>query len=123
MYSVELVCDSIYEWNIKLMKVDPDSRLHYDLQMLKEKEQKDFVLLNITFKETYPFDPPFVRVVYPIIVGGYVLDGGAICMELLTQKGWSSAYTVEAVIMQISAALVKAKARIKFGLPKIISEV
>lgn len=25
--------------------------------------------------------------------------GGAICMELLTKQGWSSAYTVEAVIM------------------------
>lgn len=40
--------------------------------------------------------------------------GGAICMELLTKQGWSSAYTVEAVIMQISATLVKGKARIQF---------
>ncbi|CAH3187831.1 unnamed protein product, partial [Porites evermanni] len=28
--------------------------------------------------------------------------------------GWSSAYTVEAVIMQIAATLVKGKARINF---------
>lgn len=35
-------------------------------------------------------------------------------MELLTKQGWSSAYTVEAVIMQISATLVKGKARIQF---------
>ena len=55
-----------------------------------------------------------MRVVYPIISGGYVLIGGAICMELLTKQGWSSAYTVEAVIMQISATLVKGKARIQF---------
>lgn len=47
--------------------------------------------------------------------GGYVLLGGAICMELLTKQGWSSAYTVEAVIMQIAATLVKGKARILFG--------
>lgn len=65
-------------------------------------------------QETYPFEPPFVRVVHPIISGGYVLVGGAICMELLTKQGWSSAYTVEAVIMQISATLVKGKARIQF---------
>lgn len=44
-----------------------------------------------------------------------MLLGGAICMELLTKQGWSSAYTVEAVIMQISATLVKGKARIQFG--------
>ncbi|XP_025206154.1 ubiquitin-conjugating enzyme E2 Q2 isoform X2 [Melanaphis sacchari] len=122
MYSVELVCDSIYEWNIKLMTVDPDSSLYHDLQKLKEKEGKDFVLLNITFKETYPFEPPFVRVVHPIIQGGYVLVGGAICMELLTKQGWSSAYTVEAVIMQISATLVKGKARIQFGVPKTMNQ-
>nr|CAI5859815.1 unnamed protein product [Callosobruchus analis] len=71
---IELVNDSLYEWNVRLMSVDPDSPL-----------------------------------------SGYVLVGGAICMELLTKQGWSSAYTVEAVIMQISATLVKGKARIQFG--------
>ena len=35
-------------------------------------------------------------------------------------QGWSSAYTIEAVIMQISATLVKGKARIKFDAPKVI---
>lgn len=137
IYSIELVNDSIYEWNIRLMSVDPDSPLHNDLLMLKEKEGKDSILLNIIFKETYPFEPPFVRVVHPIIsgelknftlkiviniirlIGGYVLLGGAICMELLTKQGWSSAYTVEALIMQISATLVKGKARIQFGATKV----
>ncbi|XP_067637985.1 ubiquitin-conjugating enzyme E2 Q2 isoform X2 [Eurosta solidaginis] len=118
MYSIELVNDSIYEWNIRLKSVDPDSPLHNDLILLKEKEGKDSILLNIIFKETYPFEPPFVRVVHPIISGGYVLVGGAICMELLTKQGWSSAYTVEAVIMQIAATLVKGKARIQFGATK-----
>ncbi|XP_033171720.1 ubiquitin-conjugating enzyme E2 Q2-like [Drosophila mauritiana] len=115
MFSIELVNDSIYEWNISLRSVDPDSPLHNDLQMLKEKEGMDSILLNIRFKDTYPFEPPFVRVVHPIISGGYVLIGGAICMELLTKHGWSSAYTVEAVIVQIAATLVKGKARIQFG--------
>lgn len=40
-------------------------------------------------------------------------------MELLTKQGWSSAYTVEAVIMQIAATLVKGKARIQFGATKV----
>ncbi|KAL9987288.1 hypothetical protein ACROYT_G001570 [Oculina patagonica] len=47
----------------------------------------------------------------------YVLSGGALCMKLLelnTPLGWSSAYTVEAVIVQIAATLVKGKARINF---------
>lgn len=122
MYQIELVNDSLYEWNVRLMAVDPDSPLSHDLQMLKEKEGKDAILLNMLFKDTYPFEPPFVRVVHPIISGGYVLVGGAICMELLTKQGWSSAYTVEAVIMQISATLVKGKARIQFGTPKLCTQ-
>ncbi|XP_066275001.1 ubiquitin-conjugating enzyme E2 Q1-like isoform X5 [Branchiostoma lanceolatum] len=99
IYSVELVNDSLYDWNIKLQGVDPDSALYADLMVLKEKEGRDFILLNMTFKENFPFDPPFVRIIAPIINGGYVLGGGAICMELLTKQGWSSAYTIEAVIM------------------------
>lgn len=69
MYSIDLVNDSIYEWNIRLRSVDPDSPLYNDLMLLKEKEGKDSILLNIMFKETYPFEPPFVRVVHPIISG------------------------------------------------------
>uniref|UniRef100_A0A8D0EX74 Ubiquitin conjugating enzyme E2 Q1 n=3 Tax=Neoaves TaxID=3078114 RepID=A0A8D0EX74_STROC len=96
-------------------RVDEDSALHNDLQILKEKEGTDFILLNFSFKDNFPFDPPFVRVVSPVLSGGYVLGGGAICMELLTKQGWSSAYSIESVIMQISATLVKGKARVQFG--------
>ncbi|TRY66998.1 hypothetical protein TCAL_09694 [Tigriopus californicus] len=117
-YQVELVNDSLYEWNVKIMRVDPDSPLADDLRKLKEKEGKDHILLSFMFKDTFPFDPPFVRMVHPVLHGGYVLDGGALCMELMTPQGWSSAYTVEAVIMQLSATLVKGKARIKFDAPR-----
>ncbi|RWS08460.1 ubiquitin-conjugating enzyme-like protein [Dinothrombium tinctorium] len=119
VFNVELINDSLYEWNVKLLVVDPDSPLHNDLLLLKEKEGKDYILMNFLFKETYPFEPPFIRVVHPIISGGYVLGGGAICMELLTKQGWSSAYTVEAIILQIAATLVKGKARIQFNGSKV----
>jgi ubiquitin-conjugating enzyme E2 Q len=115
VFKVDLIGDSLYEWNVRIFIVDSDSQLHNDLALLKEKEGKDHILLNILFKESYPFEPPFVRIVTPTITGGYVLGGGAICMELLTKQGWSSAYTVEAIILQISATLVKGKARIQFN--------
>ncbi|XP_072484733.1 ubiquitin-conjugating enzyme E2 Q2 isoform X3 [Notamacropus eugenii] len=118
IYSVELVNDSLYEWHVKLLKVDPDSPLHHDLQVLKEKEGVEYILLNFSFKDNFPFDPPFVRVVAPVLSGGYVLGGGALCMELLTKQGWSSAYSIESVIMQINATLVKGKARVQFGANK-----
>ncbi|KAI8737899.1 ubiquitin-conjugating enzyme E2 Q1 [Biomphalaria glabrata] len=118
IYTIELVSDCLYEWNVRLKKVDKDSELYKDMQTFKEKEGKDHILLNFTFKETFPFDPPFVRVISPVVSGGYVLGGGAICMELLTKQGWSSAYSIESVILQIAATLVKGKARIQFGATK-----
>ncbi|KAH9497172.1 ubiquitin-conjugating enzyme [Dermatophagoides farinae] len=115
VFEVHLVNDNLYEWNVHLKKVDPDSQLHSDLQALKDKEGHDYITLNATFKENYPFEPPFIRVASPFISGGYVLGGGALCMELLTKQGWSSAYSMEAIILQISATLVKGKARITFN--------
>lgn len=50
MYSIDLVSDSLYEWNVRLMSVDPDSPLHNDLILLKEKEGKDSILLSMLFK-------------------------------------------------------------------------
>ena len=118
IYSVELINDSLYDWHVKLQKVDPDSPLHSDLQILKEKEGIEYILLNFSFKDNFPFDPPFVPVVLPVLSGAYVLGGGALCMELLTKQGWSSAYSIESVIMQINATLVKGKARVQFGANK-----
>ena len=47
---VELVNDSLYEWNVKIMRVDPDSPLAEDLKKLKEREGKDHMLLSFMFK-------------------------------------------------------------------------
>uniref|UniRef100_T1J542 E2 ubiquitin-conjugating enzyme n=1 Tax=Strigamia maritima TaxID=126957 RepID=T1J542_STRMM len=108
IFTVELADDNLFEWNVKLHKVDPDSELYRDMQELSTP----FVLLNLTFPDNFPFAPPFMRVITPRIEKGFVMDGGAICMELLTPRGWASAYTVEAVIMQFAASLVKGQARI-----------
>lgn len=86
VFTVELVDDSLYEWYVKLSIVDCDSPLHKDLAALKERGGEDHIMLHISYKDNYPFAPPFVRIVYPVLTGGYVLNGGAICMELLTKQ-------------------------------------
>ncbi|XP_057304924.1 ubiquitin-conjugating enzyme E2 Q2-like [Hydractinia symbiolongicarpus] len=117
LYTIELKEDSnLYDWYVKLRGFDKESSLYKDLQTLYKKDSKtDHICLNITFTDRFPMQPPFIRICYPVIFGGYVLSGGAICMELLTPQGWSSAYSVEAVIMQLSATLVKGKARVDFA--------
>uniref|UniRef100_A0A3Q1LGG5 Ubiquitin-conjugating enzyme E2Q-like protein 1 n=1 Tax=Bos taurus TaxID=9913 RepID=A0A3Q1LGG5_BOVIN len=105
--SVELVDESLFDWNVKLHQVDKDSVLWQDMK----ETNTEFILLNLTFPDNFPFSPPFMRVLSPRLENGYVLDGGAICMELLTPRGWSSAYTVEAVMRQFAASLVKGQIR------------
>ncbi|UJR38242.1 hypothetical protein I4U23_030915 [Adineta vaga] len=117
-FTIELVDESLYEWNVKLFHVDKDSKLYVDLEEMKTSEKNldklDHILLSFTFNDNYPFAPPFVRVIRPIITGGHVYSG-AICMELLTRQGWSSAYSVESLLFQIVATLCKAGARIDFN--------
>uniref|UniRef100_A0A5S6R4C7 UBIQUITIN_CONJUGAT_2 domain-containing protein n=1 Tax=Trichuris muris TaxID=70415 RepID=A0A5S6R4C7_TRIMR len=112
VFDVELVDDSLLSWLVKLKKIDPDSHLAQDLLQWKSQTDEDYILLSFTFPTKYPFEPPFVYIVRPFIQQGFVMDGGAICMELLTPKGWSSVYSVESVILQIAATLVKGDARI-----------
>ncbi|KAF3833692.1 hypothetical protein F7725_024896 [Dissostichus mawsoni] len=94
----ELVEDNLYDWNVKLHQVDKDSALWQDMK----ETSTEFILLNVTFPDNFPFSPPFMRVLTP----RRHMD------ELLTPRGWSSAYTVEAVMRQFAASLVKGQGRI-----------
>lgn len=105
---MELVNDSLFEWHVRLHVIDPDSPLARDMVEMNVMA----ILLHLSFPDNFPFAPPFMRVVEPRIEKGYVMEGGAICMELLTPRGWASAYTVEAVIMQFAASVVKGQGRI-----------
>ncbi|XP_056631630.1 ubiquitin-conjugating enzyme E2Q-like protein CG4502 [Diorhabda carinulata] len=109
VFTVELVEDNLFEWHVKLYKIDNDSELGNDMHELGVT----YILLHLVFPENFPFAPPFMRVISPRIEKGFVMEGGAICMELLTPRGWASAYTVEAVIMQFAASVVKGQGRIQ----------
>ena len=85
-------------------KLDPDSTLGKELEKAKES-----IELHFQFPTEYPFEPPFVRVTKPVLRGGFVQSGGAICLEVLTKQGWCATYSIESLIMQISASLVQVK--------------
>lgn len=103
-----MINDNLYEWQARLHIVDSDSPLAEDMREFGIP----YILLHLEFPDNFPFAPPFMRVVEPKIDKGFVMEGGAICMELLTPRGWASAYTVEAILMQFAASLVKGQGRI-----------
>ena len=113
-FDVALVNDNLYEWQIKIFKVDSDSNLAADLGRLKENNGQDYVLLSFTFPEDFPFKPPFVRVISPVLDGGFITKAGAVCLELLTPQGWFATYSIESIIIQLGLTLVQGEARINF---------
>jgi len=107
VFTVELVNDNLFEWHVRLYRIDSESELASDMRDMGIP----YILLHLMFPDNFPFAPPFMRVISPRIEKGFVMEGGAICMELLTPRGWASAYTVEAVIMQFAASIVKGQVR------------
>jgi ubiquitin-conjugating enzyme E2 Q len=79
----------------------------------------DCVTLRACFPSDYPTSPPFVYVLRPRLKEhtGYVLNGGGICMELLTPQGWSPATSIDALVQSTRAMLMAGRARLRCTTP------
>uniref|UniRef100_A0A6G1SIL5 Ubiquitin-conjugating enzyme E2 Q1 n=1 Tax=Aceria tosichella TaxID=561515 RepID=A0A6G1SIL5_9ACAR len=67
-------------------------------------------MLHLVYNDNYPLSPPFIRVVYPYLEGNSMTFGGVICSQLLTENGWSSSYTIEPLVLRLSATLTEGEA-------------
>ncbi|OJD23440.1 hypothetical protein ACJ73_05203 [Blastomyces percursus] len=101
------ITNTIYQWIVELHSFDPSLPLATDLKNAGLKS----VVLELRFPSDYPISPPFVRVIRPRFLsflaggGGHVTAGGALCMELLTNSGWSAASSIESVLLQVRMAI------------------
>jgi ubiquitin-conjugating enzyme E2 Q len=114
--------DNIYQWIVELHSFDPTLPLAKDM---KSKDVKSIVL-ELRFGKEYPMSPPFVRVIRPRFLGfqqgggGHVTAGGAMCMQLLTNDGWSAVSSIESVLLQVRMAISSLDpkpARLQAGAP------
>lgn len=98
---------TVYQWIVELHSFSEELPLTKDM---KAKELTSIVL-EMRFGKSYPYSPPFVRVIRPRFLpfqqggGGHVTMGGALCMELLTNTGWNCASSIEAVLLQVRLAI------------------
>jgi ubiquitin-conjugating enzyme E2 Q len=60
-----------------------------------------FVRIRLEFFDNFPFYPPFARVISPSLKGGFVMPGGALCMEVLTPHGWTPATSIESLLVTV----------------------
>ncbi|KAK6343249.1 hypothetical protein TWF730_010845 [Orbilia blumenaviensis] len=99
--------ENVYQWIIELHSFEPSLPLAKD--MLKHKVNS--IVMEVRFGKDFPMTPPFFRVIGPKFLpfqrggGGHVTAGGALCMELLTNSGWSAVSSLESVFLQIRLAL------------------
>jgi len=102
--------ENVYQWIVELHSFPEHLPLVQDMRAKSPVLRS--IVLEIRFGPQYPMSPPFVRIVQPRFLGfqqgggGNVTLGGAMCMELLTNTGWSAVSTVESVLMQVRMALM-----------------
>ncbi|KAL9948108.1 hypothetical protein ACHAQF_003763 [Verticillium nonalfalfae] len=99
--------ENLFHWIVELHSFDPMLRLARDMKSAGARS----VVLELRFGRSFPLSPPFVRVIRPRFLpfmaggGGHVTNGGAMCMELLTNSGWSPATSLENVLVQVRMAM------------------
>ncbi|KAB5582384.1 hypothetical protein GE09DRAFT_265964 [Coniochaeta sp. 2T2.1] len=98
---------NMFQWIVELHSFDLSIPLARDMQTADIQS----IVMEFRFGRDWPMSPPFVRAVRPRFKlfmhggGGHVTAGGAMCMELLTNSGWSPANSMESVILQVRMAL------------------
>jgi ubiquitin-conjugating enzyme E2 Q len=106
-YINEDLISNMYQWIVELHSFEPSLPLAQDMIRAGIKS----IVLEIRFSTNFPISPPFVRVIRPRFLpfmqggGGHVTAGGALCMELLTNSGWSPVSSVESVLLQVRMAM------------------
>lgn len=105
--------ENVYQWIVELHSFHTFEVKGKPLPLAEDMKKQNVksIVLEIRFNRDFPFTPPYVRVIRPRFLslaqggGGHIVIGGAMCMELLTNTGWSSVLSMESVIMQIRMAI------------------
>ncbi|KAH8594769.1 hypothetical protein B0O99DRAFT_513387 [Bisporella sp. PMI_857] len=104
---------NVYQWIVELHSFEETLPLAKDMKTAGVSS----IVLEIRFGKDYPHSPPFVRVIRPRFLpftsggGGHVTMGGALCMELLTNSGWSAVSSIESVLLQVRLAIMNCEPR------------
>lgn len=99
-----------YLWKVFITKYDETYPIGQDMKKYKIKE----IELEMRFPSNYPFSPPFIRIITPRFnyQTGHVTSAGALCMQILTDKFWSPACSIESLIVTIKSEILEGEGRI-----------
>jgi ubiquitin-conjugating enzyme E2 Q len=105
--------ENVYQWIVELHSFHTFSINNAPLPLAQDMKaaKATSIVLETRFGPDFPFSPPYIRVISPRFLpftqggGGHIVIGGAMCMELLTNSGWSSVMSMESVLMQVRMAI------------------
>lgn len=115
VFSVELIDENIFKWQVKIFEFDPEGRLNKTLQYLKNQGNEDHVKLRLSYRDDYPFKPPLVEIIYPVIGNVKALARSnselqTLCLDLFKEHQWCSSCTIEALMVNLATHLSNAVA-------------
>jgi len=103
--NIELVNESIFEWNVALIVLNPDSLYH-----------GGYFKAKMTFPRDYPYNPPTFKFLRPLFHPNIYPDG-RLCISILHQPGedemsgesaserWNPSQRVESVLISVLSLL------------------
>jgi ubiquitin-conjugating enzyme E2 Q len=105
--------ENVYQWIVELHSFHTFSINNKPLPLVNDMKEASAtsIVLEIRFGPDFPYSPPYIRVIRPRFLpftqggGGHIVIGGAMCMELLTNSGWSSVMSMENVLLQVRMAI------------------
>lgn len=101
--------ENLSKWTVKLSDLNPEGSLAKDLARHQLDPSID---LELSLPDGFPMEPPFARVLYPQISGGFVFQRGGICFEPLTMKGWAPSMSLPALAIAIKGIFDFGDARV-----------
>lgn len=95
------------------MTVPENHNLHKLLSLYSHKfNVKPYIQFEITFPGSYPFEPPFIRIILPrfIDLKTFVTKEGSICMENITnsqtESGYNPTMSIENLLIAIHSLIL-----------------
>jgi ubiquitin-protein ligase len=104
--------DTMNIWKFKFKK----ENLPTETTLFKQLVSKniDDIIFEIRFKERYPFEAPFVRIIEPRFKfrTGHITIGGSICSQLLSPSGWTPVTQTDQLLINIKQLLIDGNAEL-----------
>jgi ubiquitin-protein ligase len=118
LFRIDVNPDYPFVWHIFLDKFDDKYPIAQDMKKFGIKE----IELEVRFPDSYPFSSPFIRVVSPrfMHLTGHITSAGALCLEILTEKGWMPTCSIESLITIIMSEIIEGGGRLdpqKYHIP------